>query len=251
LASPSPPIEDSTAMPGVPAAPVEEPTRPAASGDDRAQGDSDQHPIEKSAAHATAPAPARGSALARAAIESEAVPPSAAASAAIAQPPSLASADTVAGSAAAGSDSASPPPSEPPPHASSPPAKTGLAPVAPDPAATSTPPLADPTSASVAIGNIATTGGISAGKVRIALARLPFISCYRSALATRPSAAPMEASLRLNIDVSGRVAGAALSNDGNLPGLRPCIESGARSLSIRDVDTGDGSAVITLTFSPR
>jgi hypothetical protein len=61
----------------------------------------------------------------------------------------------------------------------------------------------------------------------------------------------MEAALRITIDVRGRVAGAALSSDGNLPALRPCIESEVRGLSIRDVDTGDGSAVVTLTFSPR
>ena len=61
----------------------------------------------------------------------------------------------------------------------------------------------------------------------------------------------MEATLRINVDVGGRVTGATLSNDGNLPGLRSCIESDARGMTIRDVDTGDGSAVVTLTFSPR
>jgi len=61
----------------------------------------------------------------------------------------------------------------------------------------------------------------------------------------------MDAFLRITIDVSGRVSGAALSSDGNLPALSTCIESAARGISIRDVDTGDGSAQISLMFSPR
>jgi hypothetical protein len=61
----------------------------------------------------------------------------------------------------------------------------------------------------------------------------------------------MNASLRISIDVGGHVSSAVLSNDGSLPGLRSCIESEARGISIRDVDTGDGSAVVPLTFSPR
>jgi hypothetical protein len=109
----------------------------------------------------------------------------------------------------------------------------------------------DPTRASVAIGEITTTGGISSSTVRTALARVPFTLCYRKALANRSTANPMEASLRITIDSSGRVTGATLSSDGGLSALRSCIESEARGMSIRDVDTGDGSAVITLGFSPR
>jgi hypothetical protein len=112
-------------------------------------------------------------------------------------------------------------------------------------------PAVDPARASVAIGAISTTGGISASKVRVALARVPFTSCYRKALANRTSAAPMESSLQIKVDLGGRVTGATLLGDGGLSGLRSCIEADARTLTIRDVDTGDGSAVVTLTFSPR
>jgi hypothetical protein len=122
-------------------------------------------------------------------------------------------------------------------------------PPAPEPAPAQ--PAVDLSRASVAVGAITTTGGISAGKVRTALARVPFTACYRKALANRSSASPMEASLRLGIDLSGRVSAVTLSSDGNLPGLRACIEAEARGVSIRDVDTGDGSAVISLAFSPR
>jgi serine/threonine-protein kinase len=125
-----------------------------------------------------------------------------------------------------------------------------VVPVAASPAAPNAPAV-DPTRAAVAVGAIATTGGISSGKVRTALARVPFTTCYRRALVNRTTAAPLEASLQLKIDLSGRVTGASLSQDGSLPGLRSCIESEARGISIRDVDTGDGTAVITLVFSPR
>ena len=61
----------------------------------------------------------------------------------------------------------------------------------------------------------------------------------------------MQSTLKIDIDLSGHVVGASLSEDGNLPGLRACIESAARGVKVRDVDTGDGSATINLTFSPQ
>jgi hypothetical protein len=256
LATPSPPITSPTLAPisSAPAAAADEPARAPAGLSDRAQAGPDQHPVEKSAAPAIAIVSPGGSGpLGAGASDREAVPsPVTSPQAIVGQPPSIASAEMVAGSASSASESASPVASEPAMRASAPPAQPAqVVPVAADPVAPSAPSSFDPSRASVAIGAITTTGGISASKVRVALARVPFTPCYRKALANRSSAAPMEASLRITIDVRGRVAGAALSSDGNLPALRPCIEFEVRGLSIRDVDTGDGSAVVTLTFSPR
>jgi serine/threonine-protein kinase len=109
----------------------------------------------------------------------------------------------------------------------------------------------DPTRASVAVGNITTNAGISGLKVRTAISHAPLTSCYRTALGKRGHAAPLQSTLKIDIDLSGHVVGASLSDDGNLPGLRACIETAARGITVRDVDTGDGSATITLTLSPQ
>jgi hypothetical protein len=138
-----------------------------------------------------------------------------------------------------------------PPHPAPAAQAVGAPPAGAVPVAPAASPPIDPSRASVTIGAITTTGGISGSKVRAAIARVPFTSCYRKSLVNRSAAEAMDASLRINLDMTGHVSMAALSNDGKLPGLRACIEAEVRSVTIRDVDTGDGSAVITLTFSPR
>jgi serine/threonine-protein kinase len=105
--------------------------------------------------------------------------------------------------------------------------------------------------ASVSFPAVVTSAGISGAKVRVGLAHVPFLPCYQQALRSRPTEATLDTELRLSIDVGGRVVGATLSSDGNLAGLRSCIESAARGVHIRDVDTGDGSATVKLRFSPR
>jgi hypothetical protein len=87
--------------------------------------------------------------------------------------------------------------------------------------------------------------------VRTAIAHAAFAGCYKAALAKRGVGMAMQSALKIDIDLSGHVVGASLSDDGNLPGLRACVESAARGVKIRDVDTGDGSATINLTFSPQ
>ena len=105
--------------------------------------------------------------------------------------------------------------------------------------------------ASVGFSNIVTSAGISGPKVKTALSHVPLLACYEQALRSRTSDAPLETELRLAIDMGGRVVGATLAKDGNLTGLRGCIESAARGARVRDVDTGDGSATVQLMFSPR
>jgi eukaryotic-like serine/threonine-protein kinase len=109
----------------------------------------------------------------------------------------------------------------------------------------------DPSRASVAIGSVTTSAGISGSKVRTAIAHAPLAGCYKTALGKRLSSATMQSTLKIDIDLSGHVVGASLSDDGSLPGLRACVEAAARGIKIRDVDTGDGSATIILTFSPQ
>jgi serine/threonine-protein kinase len=108
----------------------------------------------------------------------------------------------------------------------------------------------DPARASVVVGNVTTSSGISGSKVRTAVTHAPLAACYKTALGKRTSAAPIQSTLKIDIDLSGHVVGASLSDDGNLPGLRACVEAAARGVKVRDVDTGDGSATINLTFSP-
>lgn len=132
--------------------------------------------------------------------------------------------------------------------APSPPSRA-QAPIEPSPAPA--PMAVDPGRASVSIGNITTSSGISGLKVRTAIAHAPFAGCYKTALGKRTSGAAIQGALKIDIDLSGHVVGASLSEDGNLPGLRACVEAAARGVKIRDVDTGDGSATISLTFSPQ
>jgi hypothetical protein len=133
-------------------------------------------------------------------------------------------------------------PAPSPPRAQAPVVET-----APPPA----PVAVDPARASVNIGNIVASSGISGVKVKTAIAHAPFAGCYKAALAKRGSGATVQSTLKIDIDLSGHVVGASLSDDGNLPGLRACVESAARGVKVRDVDTGDGSATINLTFSPQ
>jgi serine/threonine-protein kinase len=103
----------------------------------------------------------------------------------------------------------------------------------------------------VSFSNVVTSAGISGEKVKVSLSHVPLVSCYQQAVRLRPARPALETELRLTIDVGGRVASAALSRDGNLDGLRSCIEAAARGAQIRDVDTGDGSATVQLRFSSR
>jgi serine/threonine protein kinase len=105
--------------------------------------------------------------------------------------------------------------------------------------------------ASVAFSNIATSAGISGARVKASLSHVPLLVCYQQALRSRSAESPLDTQLRITVDLGGRVVGATLSKDGNLPGLRGCIEAAARGARIQGVDTGDGSATVQLRFMPR
>jgi hypothetical protein len=111
-------------------------------------------------------------------------------------------------------------------------------------------PAPDPERASAQITGVTTTNAIPVANVRAAVARIPILRCYRDALRGQRGGAPFvgTATLRLKIDVAGYVTAATLEGAELLPALEGCIESAARAARVRDVDTGEGSASVTLRF---
>jgi hypothetical protein len=88
--------------------------------------------------------------------------------------------------------------------------------------------------------------------VRTALSHTSITRCYRTALRT-PAGAPTSATsvpLDITFDMGGRIVAASLRAPTLPTALRQCVEDAARSTYVRGVDTGDGSATVTLTFSP-
>jgi hypothetical protein len=136
-------------------------------------------------------------------------------------------------------------PEPPPPAVVVPPTAT-----TPSPAPTPEVPAFDPSSARVAIGGVSTTNGLTGSSVRSALGRANFTGCYQSALRAVGSPAGGSANLHLSIDNTGHVISATAAM-GFLPGARACVESAARSVRVSNVDTGDATADVALSFLPR
>jgi eukaryotic-like serine/threonine-protein kinase len=103
--------------------------------------------------------------------------------------------------------------------------------------------------ARVSIVSITTSSGIPASNVRAAVARIAVLGCYRDALRVRGGKAEGTATLRLKIDVAGYVNGATVGGVSFLPALGQCLEQAARRARVRDVDTGDGTADVTFSFT--
>jgi hypothetical protein len=108
-------------------------------------------------------------------------------------------------------------------------------------------PRVDVEHATASITGITTTSAIPGSAIRAALARVPLVRCYREALRAG-GLASATATLRLRIDSGGYVTGAALQGAGVTPALKGCLEKGATALRIKDVDTGDATADVTLGF---
>jgi hypothetical protein len=106
----------------------------------------------------------------------------------------------------------------------------------------------NPELATVSITGVSTTNAIPAASIRAALARVPLLRCYRDALRARGAAAAGTATLSLHIDATGYVTGASLRDAQFLPSMKSCIEQAARVVRVRDVDTGEGTADVTLSF---
>jgi hypothetical protein len=120
-------------------------------------------------------------------------------------------------------------------------------------AAATTPPAVakpiDAANAKVTVGNVATTNGLPASSVRSALSHVPLTRCYREALAGRTTPARGTSTLRLAIDDTGHVIAATLDGAAFLPTVRACIENASKTMLVKNVDTGDASASVTLEFA--
>ena len=141
---------------------------------------------------------------------------------------------------------------DPPPPAARPAAADKLA--ASKSALTAAPPAAPPapldiSRAAVSITAISSTSAIPSSNIRSALSRAPLLHCYRESLRAAGAAATGTAVLHLKIDIAGYVTGTQLEGAHFLPGVKACVEQAARGARIKDVDTGDGSADITLNFA--
>ena len=107
--------------------------------------------------------------------------------------------------------------------------------------------------ATVSVTGVATASGIPGSNIRAAVSRIPILGCYRDGLRVLGAPAPGTATLRLHIDVAGYVTDATLQDSGFAPGRFPpgmkgCIEQAARAVRVKDVDTGEATADVTLTF---
>jgi serine/threonine-protein kinase len=115
--------------------------------------------------------------------------------------------------------------------------------------ATSVPTTAfSPEKAHVDIASVTTTAGIAGSNVRAALGRAPLTRCYRDALAKHGARVEGTVKLHLSIDDTGRVTGASASGASALQGLGACLERGVTGLTVRDVDTGDAVADVSLSL---
>jgi serine/threonine-protein kinase len=108
----------------------------------------------------------------------------------------------------------------------------------------------DPEQARVETVAVDAANGVARANVRSALVRAPLTRCYRDALRALggAQAANGNAILHLRIDVDGYVTRAALEGDGLLGSLRSCIERAANGAHVKDVDTGEAAADVTLRF---
>jgi hypothetical protein len=124
-------------------------------------------------------------------------------------------------------------------------------PAAPAPKAAPTPaalPRVDVDRAKVSITAVTTTSAVSGSNVRAAVGRVPFLGCYRGALRDHGTIASGTATLHLNLDNTGYIVAATLRDAAFLPALKGCVERASRGLKIKDVDTGEASADITINF---
>jgi eukaryotic-like serine/threonine-protein kinase len=110
-----------------------------------------------------------------------------------------------------------------------------------------TPPRIDVERATASITSVTTSSAIPGSNIRAAVGRMPLVRCYRDALRAGGLASGT-ATLHLRIDIGGYVTGATLQGGGITPMLKGCIEKAATTIRIKDVDTGDATADVTLSF---
>ena len=140
--------------------------------------------------------------------------------------------------------------SEAPARTAPPPAAAGVPKAAKPAAPVVEPPVIE--RANVAISGIAARAAVSKASVRSALNMGAITDCYRAALrsGSAPSV-PLTAQIALSTSNSGSVSEASMNAPMLPAGLRHCIEQVARRGRVREADTGEAQANITLAFAPR
>jgi len=131
------------------------------------------------------------------------------------------------------------------------PTPTVTAAPAPTPTVTAAPKVSiDPTSGNVAIAGVSTSNGLNSASVRNTVSHAvgAFTKCYRDALTAKNTPASGTGYLTLHISESGTITAASLSA-GFISSAKACIEGAARGLRVKDVDTGEASANVTLSFT--
>ncbi len=105
--------------------------------------------------------------------------------------------------------------------------------------------------AKVSFGAASATNGLSGSNVKASLNLAGITRCYKDALKAKGSPVGGTATLSLAIDDSGHVTSASLGGAGFLPAMKGCVEGIAKSAKVKGVDTGDATATVSLTFSPK
>jgi hypothetical protein len=106
--------------------------------------------------------------------------------------------------------------------------------------------------ARVAITRIASHSGVSKQSVRGALNLDAITDCYRSAISAGSIAdSQLTGELELATSQSGSVTEASLTAPGLPAPVRRCVEQIVRRGRVREADTGNAQATISLAFLPR
>ncbi|MBK7400956.1 MAG: serine/threonine protein kinase [Myxococcales bacterium] len=105
--------------------------------------------------------------------------------------------------------------------------------------------------AKVSFGSASATNGLSGSNVKASLNLAGITRCYKDALKAKGSPVGGTATLSMAIDDTGHVTSASLGGAGFLPAMKGCVEGIARSAKVKGVDTGDATATVSLTFSPK
>jgi serine/threonine protein kinase len=125
--------------------------------------------------------------------------------------------------------------------------------LAPPPTAAPTPThRVDPGRASVSIGMPVTHhAAVSKASLRGALNQSALTRCYQDALRSGSAPdQPLTARLDLATGMGGHVVSASLDSSTLPSALRQCIEQVARAGRLREADTGEAQASVTLSFQP-
>ena len=107
----------------------------------------------------------------------------------------------------------------------------------------------DPNRGYVEVGLI-NAQGVRENAVRGALRGVGLAACYRSALKARGARTPGVSMLNLSIDENGVTRSAIVTGANFLPGLARCVQGAAGAVSVpkSQVDSGGGTAEVTLAF---